>query len=114
MDLDAPTCDLDALDDEAQKSLPSGEVEIVDPRSRPRGEVLHPLSQAVLGRKLAASSHQLVALSDEVDTPGLHVVQTPSELWKLDHGALVAVKQTAFFGLGGGDLTFESRQLGGQ
>ncbi len=92
MDLDVPARDLDPFDEEAEKTLSPGEVEIIDSGCDCFGEVLNSGPQAVLGREFGAGGHQFVALPDEVGTTGLDLLGALGEFGQFDHSDRITVK----------------------
>ncbi|MDP9074246.1 MAG: hypothetical protein M3N98_08755 [Actinomycetota bacterium] len=65
-----PAGDADVFDDDANETLPSGEVEFVDPVGDGGSEAVHAFSQPIVGGELGSFGDETVALGLQTGASG--------------------------------------------
>jgi hypothetical protein len=107
-DHDVSAADSYFLDDEANKSLASGEVEIVEGCENALGEVADESTQRVVGGQLLALGYQAVLLGAELLVAGVEIFGPPLDFDHLEQPGLVQVGRPAAFGSGQFEVAFQA------
>jgi len=97
VDVDLPSPDLDALDQDAHQSLALREVELVDCGHDAAGEALDAVAQAVASHELVSLGDEFLALAGQSDEAVVDVGGPPRELGRFEHTGLIEISEPSAF-----------------
>lgn len=111
-DVDVPAGDADVLDDQAEQLLELFEVEAVEGGKHLLGEGADALAEPVVGGERVALVGQCLSLQGGLLLAGVEFFRAALQLDQVQEPGLVAVDQSAAFGLGGFGLAVQVGELG--